>query len=142
MVKRWPPTTYGVGGHHRAGTATGSGTGGTGVVVPVAEVGDADVRARVRRLDHVAATDVDADVVDRVAEVHKVTRLQLRARDVRGRVILAGRVVTDRDAGRLPGAHSQAGAVERVRARAAVAVRLAELRVRVANRRCRATIST
>src|SRR5687767_12207695 len=57
-------------------TRARSGPDGAGVR-ELADRGDAHGRARVRRVDHLAAADVDADVADRAVEEDQVTRLQV-----------------------------------------------------------------
>ena len=84
---------------------------------------DLDEGARVRRVDHDARPDDDADVVvrrARDAEEHEIARLQLVDRRPSGTCCTAHcEPWTMRHAGLLPGHHREAGAVERRRARAA-----------------------
>src|SRR5437660_4258527 len=89
--------------------------------------------------DHLATTDVEADVLaaarapeDEVAGLHGVERY------VREHRVLGARVVRHAHARRAPGPHGEAGAVEAAGPGAGVAIRLAELRARIRDRSGRA----
>src|SRR5437763_16579638 len=69
-----------------------------------------DIGTCMGRLDHLAATDVEALVVEVRPEEHEVTGLQLRQRHVGRRVVLRLGVVRQRDAARPPGPHREPGA--------------------------------
>src|SRR5438067_1415918 len=73
-----------------------------------------DVGARVGGVDHLAAPDVDADVVRGAAEEDQVARLQLRDGHGRDRLSLHLGRVREGDAARVPRVHGEAGAVEAV----------------------------
>ena len=78
------------------------------------------VLAGVGRLDHLAATDVETDVIDRAwvapvgPEEDQVAPSQVADGDLPALLVLRHAVVRERHAPALPGAHGQPGAVERV----------------------------
>src|SRR5664280_1181659 len=108
--------------------------GTTCVLEPAADPGAADGcvtdhGAGVRRVDHAAAADVDADVVAvaRPAEEHEVSGLKGAERDRRAGALLVGGAVREADADLRVAVHHEAGAVEAARAGAAVHVGDAEV---------------
>src|SRR5512146_2696697 len=64
--------------------------------VPAGERVDRDARARVRRVDEPASTDVDPDVAEPVEE-DEVARAQARARDAPAEAVLAARPMRQND---------------------------------------------
>ena len=95
---------------------------------------------RVGRVDHLAAADVQADVVGAAAEVEdQVAGLRLADRDPARGAVLRVAVVRQGHPGLTPRGHRQAGAVEGVRARRGRDVALADLREGVGDRGCGAT---
>ena len=104
------------------GSAAGEAARAFDAAAPRCEALDRDPLAALRRMDHPAVTDVEADVAEPVEE-DEVAGLQVAAVDRPAVGVLGGGVVRQPDPELLVDVGDEAGAVEPTRRAAAVAIR-------------------